>query len=184
MAEKTLAELQADLVKAEEEAKIRAARMAELKLKIDGFGLSEVVKGMGITKLFDKIRAETKNDKLDSMVILTAIGEAAGMTGFQVTKVEKKKATRPAVSKTPEAQELKDAGVALNSAKKKQESAEKRLANAIADSKPQPEIKAKKAEALEAKALADAAREKHAKIKQRNADLKAAKKNAKEAAKK
>ncbi len=89
----TAEELLADDKKLAEAEKASAERRAAIKLRLATQSIIDVVRTLRVPELFDKIREKSGDADLADTAILSAIAEAAGITGITITKAAKKKSS-------------------------------------------------------------------------------------------
>ena len=174
----TTEELLAEKQKQADAAKAAKAMEAAIDLRLATQSIIDVVKTLRVPELFAKIREKASNADLTDTAILSAIAEAAGITGVTIANTVKKTAKRgtgSATPKTPEAKALTKAGNLARDAKKAVTEAEEAAKDSAGKSQP---------ERVALKAAVTAAKEKAEELIAAHAALKAANKTKREAAKK
>ncbi len=96
----TTEELLAERIKQAEAAEAATAKQAAIDLRLATQSIIDIVKELRIPDMFAKIREKSKNPDLEDTAILSAIAEAAGMTGVEIRKNVKKTGNATGTRKT------------------------------------------------------------------------------------
>lgn len=86
----TTEELLAEKIKQAEAAKAATEKQAAIDLRLATQSIIDIVKDLRIPEMFAKIREKSNKADLEDTAILSAIAEAAGMTGVEIKKTVKK----------------------------------------------------------------------------------------------